>query len=221
MDTFFKWKTETHNRDYAMSAQEYLNKYYVTNAVVLSNDSGPFSIVFYCKVEDTVYLENLSYNPEYQRFSPGFMGYEAMLEDLILKKCKRVFLGGGDYIYKRYYDSEEHLAYSGRIYSAYYYKKLNEFFSENGINQVAIYGFGQYGKLFWGNRSKLNVEILYGIDRQPVKNDMLKIYGLDENWPNVDAVIITLKNTDNRISELLREKGIERVYSNLELIRML
>lgn len=112
VNTYFKFKKELMNRDYNLTPQEYLHKYYVTDAYVwkvnpTSNDITLYiSMVFTCEQGENVYLENLSYNPTFQKESPGFLLYCKVIEELINKGKKEFFLGRKYRDYKQKFNSE-------------------------------------------------------------------------------------------------------------------
>ena len=54
-----------------------------------------------------VYLENLTYDTAYSVYSPSMLAYDNLLKNLIQKGKEEIYLGGGDYIYKKKYESTE------------------------------------------------------------------------------------------------------------------
>ena len=58
LNLFFKWKQETHGINYGLTGKEYLDKYHVNGTMVLTADGNYVAILFYCKNESAVYLEN-------------------------------------------------------------------------------------------------------------------------------------------------------------------
>ncbi len=137
VETYFSFKKELMNRDYNMQPQEYLKKYYVTDAYVWKINSpikgieqGYISMVFTCEQGENVYLENLSYNPAYQKESPGFLLYCKVIEELIKKGKKEFFLGRKYRDYKQKFDSQNTNCYdlimfrSLSIYAGFICKKI-------------------------------------------------------------------------------------------------
>ena len=136
VNTYFKFKKELMNRDYNLLPQEYLHKYYVTDAYVWKVKSNTtditqyISMVFTCEQGENVYLENLSYNPLFQKESPGFLLYCKVIEELIKKGKKEFFLGRKYRDYKQKFNSEnincfDIIAFrSFSIYSIFMIKKL-------------------------------------------------------------------------------------------------
>ena len=118
MTEYFRLKKITHNRDYHMTAQEYIDCYHVSNAYVLRkiDDGQIISMVLSCEQCPTAYIENITYDTAYAKYSPGIMVYTYFLEALIRKKYPEVFLMGGKLEYKRYYGSIEDNLYTGKIY---------------------------------------------------------------------------------------------------------
>ena len=134
---YFSFKKELMNREYDMSEQEYLKKYYVTDAYAWKSNSlledksgGYVSMVFTCEQGKNVYLENLSYNPAYQKESPGFLLYSKVVEELIKKGKEEFFLGRKYRDYKQKFDSQNTNCYdvimfrSFSVYVAFICKKI-------------------------------------------------------------------------------------------------
>lgn len=115
VNKFFQLKEETLNVSYHLSCQEYINKYHVSNAYVLSFGEKIASIFFTCEQCQIVYFENFSYDNAFASFSPGMLIYDLVIEQLIRKGKKCFFLGGGNYDYKRKYHSIEVSVCEGRI----------------------------------------------------------------------------------------------------------
>ena len=220
VDCFFEWKKHTYGTEYQLEGMEYLKKYNVTDCIYIKAGRTPVSILFYCKVEDTVYLENLSFNNVYEKYSPGFLGYVILLKELIHEKCKILFLGGGNYSYKRYFGTVVNRAYSGIIYSEQFYRLANIFMKENKIEKYAIYGLGAYGIRFMNGMHKLDAKLSYGIDREKKDIYDIKIYALENELPDVDAVFITLKQRNDEL-ELELKNRFKQVYFWNELARNL
>ena len=113
---FFRLKTGTLGIDYHISCEEYLDKYHVSNAYVLSFGGRIAAIFFTCEQCPIVYGENFSYDDVFSYYSPGMLIYDLIIQRLI-EKGKRIFyLGGGNYEYKKKYNSVEISVCEGRIY---------------------------------------------------------------------------------------------------------
>lgn len=113
---YFEFKKITHNKEYKMSIHDYLNTYHVSNAYTLSFDNEIVAILLTCEQCSVVYLENLAYDINFAKFSPGKIAYNLLLKKLINKKKVAIFLGGGDYEYKRKYGSIESKVTSDLIF---------------------------------------------------------------------------------------------------------
>lgn len=211
VDQYFNWKQITHGTDYHMMAEEYLQKYYVTDGILLRAGGRNIAILFFCQVNNTVYLENLSYDTEMEKFSPGYIIYEMFLEELIKRRCSYLYLGGGKYEYKRRFGAEESVAYSGIIYRKEVFNALNIYFERNGVKKIAIYGLGAVGHTFLKIVNLLNVDLVYGIDREEKRIEGLAVYSPEGDLEKVDAVIITLKFHNKEVEELLKLK-FEKIY---------
>ena len=75
-------------------------------------------------------------------------------------------MAGGNYTYKRRFGSEETTCYSGRIYREEFLACLKKIFKDKNIsNNVAIYGYGNYGHTYSRVLNKIGINIIYAIDR--------------------------------------------------------
>lgn len=125
LEIYFEWKRKTHGTHYNMTGKQYLKKYHVTGGMTLSAGNNIVSILFFCINESTVYLENISYDTEFHKYSPGFILYEYFLEEMTKDGLKVVFLGNGNQLYKSRFRSIEYITYSGTIYRNGAIKLLN------------------------------------------------------------------------------------------------
>lgn len=116
---YFAMKAKTHHRDYQMTRDEYLSHYHVSNAYVLNFGERCAAIILTCEQCPIAYLENLTYDMEFSKYSPGMMAYEMVLERLIAKGKTHFFLGGGHYDYKKKYNSVETHVTSGKVYRSW------------------------------------------------------------------------------------------------------
>lgn len=92
------------------------------------------------------------------------------------------------------------------------------YFGTNGIDSVAIYGMAALGKHLLVQLRKEGVNLLFGIDRYVGQfgNDF-KIYRPEEDFPDVDAVIITAYDAD-AISARMRDKYKGKIITLEDII---
>lgn len=111
VETFFRFKLATRNRVYNMTAQEYLDRYHVTECYVVKFGDTVGAMHFCCEQCPVVYGENHSYNPELKEYSLGKFIFAHSLVRMVAKKHTEIFLAGGDYEYKTHYGSIEETLY--------------------------------------------------------------------------------------------------------------
>lgn len=118
VEAFFRFKKTTYQADYNMSPEQYLDTFHVTDAYVMTapDCEDPLSIVFSCEQCGIVYIENLTYNPEYAKYSPGSVIYDYYLTRLIQKGKRMLYLSGGQFSYKKWYGSTEEKVYVGLVF---------------------------------------------------------------------------------------------------------
>lgn len=110
------WKEKTHHIGNIEDISSYFHKYHISNIYVMYFGKNISAILFTCEQCPIVYFENFSYDIQYSKYSPGQQIYEYMMIRLIEKKSRCIFLGGGDYDYKRKYGSIEETLYDGVIF---------------------------------------------------------------------------------------------------------
>lgn len=97
---------------------------------------------------------------------------------------------------------------------------MEKYLVEHGYARIAIYGMGELGmRLYETLKDSKQVEIAYGIDKR-LKTSMpdVAIYQLDEDLPEVDAIIVSATFDFNAIKKSLTEKVDYPVVSLEEII---
>ncbi len=202
--SYFDWKKMSHGTEYRLSEWGYIKKYFVTDALVLYAGDHMVGVAFYCCVDDVAYFENFSFNPEYKKYSAGYITYELLLEQLIKQGIKVFYLGGGNYEYKKKFGALEIVSYSGHIYNTRVIDKLNRKLMDLQINTIVIYGLGKYGNEFLRISKKLKSTLVGGIDREKKEIDGLQTFVTDDVLPNANAAIITMKKRNTMVEEYLK-----------------
>lgn len=218
VDTYFEWKRQSHGTEYHLSAEEYLRQYHVTDAMTLNLAGKPIAVLFYCLVAQTVYLENLSYDMDFGKYSPGIILYKAFLEKMVLLGCRIVFLGKSGLDYKKRFGSTEFISYDGTIYRNEIFDEINKYFRQLNITNAAIYALGKLGHQVLQYRNKLKVIFDYGIDRSGVKIEGLATYENVSDVPQRRTVIITVEKKNPEIESNLKKNGFDYIYW-IDLIR--
>lgn len=92
------------------------------------------------------------------------------------------------------------------------------FFRQNEIDSVAIYGMSALGKHLLLQLRKEEMPPLFGIDRYVGQfGDDFKIYHPEEDFPDVDAVIITAYDT-NSVYEQLKDRYSGKMFALEDVI---
>lgn len=213
---FFKWKMATHSRKYNLSEDEYLNKYHVTDIIKVDAGNAPIGIILYCKVDNILYLENISYDQALSKYSPGTITYIKWLDFLITSHTDKyspiVYLGGDGLEYKRKFNSIAVDCYTGYIVKDSVFNDINSWFYISNIHTYVIYGLGHEGEMFLKDyRTKLNPIMIGGIDKNKKAGKNIECYCADGELPKADIALITVKNKDCEIEKLLSDK-YEKVY---------
>lgn len=122
ISVYFDMKEKTHHINNQLTKSEYISKYHVSNVYVLYFGEIVAAIIITCEQCSIAYLENLTYDKKLSKYSPGMMAYEMVLEKLISKGKTAFYLGGGDYDYKKKYDSVETVVTDGKIYRSWFFE---------------------------------------------------------------------------------------------------
>ena len=130
IQNYFIWKQKTHGTEYHLEADKFIARYHISHVYVLeTRDEQAIAILFTCEQCADVYLENLSYDSQYAKFSPGMILYVYTLQALIDKGKRSIFLGNGNQPYKMHFNSINTVAYSGKIYKIEVIKVIGNLFS--------------------------------------------------------------------------------------------
>lgn len=126
-EAYFALKNDSHGTVYNLSVSDYCNKYHVTDIYWLQVGKNEIAaVILSCEQCEIVYIENLSYNAIFSKYSPGQLLYNWYLKELVRKRKKEIFLGGGNYEYKERYNSDKQTVYDGKIYRNNLIKKKME-----------------------------------------------------------------------------------------------
>lgn len=117
--SYFDMKERLNHICYNMTCRDYLAKYHVSNIYIMYAGEKIAAMILTCEQCSIAYLENLTYDSDFSKCSPGLLAYEMVLERLILKGKTAFYLGGGDYDYKKKYDSVETIVTEGKIYRSW------------------------------------------------------------------------------------------------------
>lgn len=86
-------------------------------------------------------------------------------------------------------------------------KNVSSYLEKNGYKRIAIYGMSYVGETLVSELDDTEIEILYGIDQNAkgIYTD-IKILSLEEDFEDVDAVIVTAITCFDEIQEELGKK---------------
>lgn len=127
IQVFWNYKNVSYGSDYAMTEQEYIKKYHVTDIYELKFGNTIAAVLLSCEQGTDVFLENFSFDNKLSKQSPGMIIYNLYLKMLAKKQKERLFLWGGTYIYKTKYGSIEQKVCNQAFYKSKKYKIREEF----------------------------------------------------------------------------------------------
>lgn len=87
-------------------------------------------------------------------------------------------------------------------------KSLEKYFTDNGYKTIAIYGMGEMGnRLYDELKSSTEVEIKYAVDQNAASTYAeIDVVDKDEDYEDVDVMVVTATFAFDEISEELSEK---------------
>ncbi|MCI8377476.1 MAG: hypothetical protein HFH72_03035 [Lachnospiraceae bacterium] len=98
-------------------------------------------------------------------------------------------------------------------------KSLEQYFVDNGYKAVAIYGMGEMGnRLYEELKGSNEVKVEYVIDQNTAAYSEVKIFGLEEEFPSVDVIVVTATFAYDEIKEALLQKSNALVVSLNDVI---
>ena len=96
---------------------------------------------------------------------------------------------------------------------------IAQYLKKNGYENVAIYGMNYMGVTLLNELNDSGIKVKYAIDRNANSiHSTIDLYNPNEDFPEVDAIIVTAISAFIEIKEFLNKKGISKVISLEELI---
>lgn len=84
---------------------------------------------------------------------------------------------------------------------------LEDYFEDRGYNKILIYGIAELGKHLYEELCHGRLEVVGALDRrQGIIYKELRIYGLEEELPECDAIVVTAVSDHDTIKNFLAEK---------------
>jgi lactate dehydrogenase-like 2-hydroxyacid dehydrogenase len=90
---------------------------------------------------------------------------------------------------------------------------LAEYFEAYGYKRIAIYGMAEIGYILLKELKETDIEVIYGIDKNPNISSTVRVISPESELPEVDAIIVTAIAYYDEIEELLRKKSDIKIIS--------
>lgn len=68
---------------------------------------------------------------------------------------------------------------------------FKNYFANHHYHSIALYGYGVIGRKFNSICKKMGIDVEYAIDQFVKSTNEMTVYDLHDNWPEVDAIIVT------------------------------
>lgn len=86
-------------------------------------------------------------------------------------------------------------------------KSLKSYFEKNNLKKIAVYGMSYVGMQLLNELKDSEIEVAYGIDRNADNiNSDIKLITMDDDFEDVDAVVITTLTGFDEICDALSRK---------------
>lgn len=86
-------------------------------------------------------------------------------------------------------------------------KKIESYLVKQNIRRIGIYGAGMVGRHLIDELYGSKIQVVYAIDQKADFLKMpIKVYGLETNFPEVDAIIITVLFDTEKIMKIIQKK---------------
>lgn len=98
-------------------------------------------------------------------------------------------------------------------------KNLSEYFEQAGYKKIAVYGMGYIGETLLDELKHTKTEVLYAIDQN--SNTIygeIDIVSLQDELPQVDAIVVTVIDSFETISEKVQNKIECPVISIVDIV---
>lgn len=98
-------------------------------------------------------------------------------------------------------------------------KRLCDYLLAKEYRNIGIYGMGMMARHLQKELADTDVKIVFGIDKKAksLKSDIL-LYTPEDNFPEVDVVVVTVAYEYYSIADYLKGKGIKKVLSLEEIV---
>lgn len=98
-------------------------------------------------------------------------------------------------------------------------KRVESYFQKKGFQTIAIYGMGVLGMRLVGQLELSNINVKYAIDNKASKMRFdIPIKGVDDEFDNVDVIVVTAIMEFESIKEKLSKKTNNRIISLEDII---
>lgn len=146
ISAFFELKkAKEKDKAYAdlVNPEEYINNYNkLTDAYILYINGQIASIVLYSIINPKVaFCHNMAFDMKYSKFNIGNELYYYSIKDLIVRGIKKIYLGGGNYAYKKNSKASKFQSYTGDIFMLPPLKKIFSYFYEDKpVKRITLLG---------------------------------------------------------------------------------
>lgn len=85
-------------------------------------------------------------------------------------------------------------------------KDLIQYFTDNNYKKIAIYGMGEMGNRLYDELKDSDIKIAYAIDKNIAAYSELEILDVDDDFPEVDVIVVSAIFAFEEVDDELSEK---------------
>jgi lactate dehydrogenase-like 2-hydroxyacid dehydrogenase len=85
-------------------------------------------------------------------------------------------------------------------------KKINSYIHDNNIHTVAIYGYGDIGRILLDYLNELNIKVEYIVDRNTCMDAPYPLIDPNDELPGTDLLLVTIIDNEFKTTNLMKTK---------------
>lgn len=98
-------------------------------------------------------------------------------------------------------------------------KSVVQYFKDNNIQEITLYGMGELGKRLYKDLQESGVIVKYVIDRdKKLQNEKYTLLSPEDDFPQLETIVVTAPFEFQEIREALSKKTDAKIISLKEII---
>ena len=167
------------------------------------------------KISQKVLLENY---PKYK--------FEENIDSNVIEEYKERFGGSLENIEANFFDINNAGRFESMFNVMHLWKEINEnghsiaeYFESRKYLRIGIYGMGKIGRQIERELLNSKIKVEFFIDRNPELCDGSCCYKIEDIWPVVDCIVISVTTGINEISKMIKNSYSGDIKSIIDVLR--